>query len=90
MTSNAIAPYRARLLGSLGDDPATVTQIVAAGFDPGAPGVTYTVDDAGNVMQNLTVTAPIPKTAPAQPAWPLIAALALIGFGLFSSGRASR
>lgn len=89
----AFAAYMARPLGRLGDDPATIAQIIGAGYDPNAEGVTYTVDDAGNVMQNLTITASAPGSAAAtQQArfpWPLVMVLALIGTSLYAAGKHS-
>jgi len=73
----------------LGDDPASVAEIIAAGFDPGAPGVTYTVDSDGNVLPNLTSTAPAPATA-ARPIWPLLVVLAAVGYAVFYGGQHSR
>src|ERR1700752_1384203 len=80
----ATSPYRVSGLGSLhglGDTPATIAQIIEAGYGPTATNVTYPVDANGNVTQNLTVPAtPIsPATPPQTPIWPLLSILGIVG-----------
>lgn len=75
------------------DTPATVTQIINAGFDPTATGVTYTVDSSGTVSENFTGSPASSASAggtTTQPLWPLLIVLGVIGYTVFTAGKRSR
>jgi hypothetical protein len=64
--------------------PATISQIIAAGFDPTdtPTGVSYVVDSSGNVTPQVAVSG-----SPAQtPAWPLLIVLGVIALTVYYAG----